>query len=550
MSLNNKENRKFRTTWFVTRPQRDPQYFPEALKALKEATNNFTEKWNSNRTIQKKYEEVLASKGLKRKNISADGSGGRTWAAMLRTYSFVYLMDDGRLVPTKVGLALISGKNVYDNIRKQLLTLQIPNAYFNSSGFRPKYEEGFRIRPILFLLRLVNSKEIDYYVTKEEITYFVMFARQDSDLKDIIKKISVYRKLDDEDKKMEKECIALLDHRERSDKLARDFEAANGDVAHTLMLQLSYTELVDYVNATLQIPKNSTTELIIKLLQEFDERYPFNTRYEISEARFGESAGLDIESYKSRVITYEKVASNKSKEHNLVMNVLANFPNLAGESYDKIFEITSAIFPPKKANEMALEIQSMSGTSTPNIDEDFITSYLNQTDDLEFERQSVEILRAYGFETVIHPTPVVEGVRTSIDILIHIDESNVAILDAKNYRKKFALSANLANHMATEYIPEYNGYSGKKVRYFGYITASRIGGVSNMRKIVDKAANYSENLKVSGALISASAILGLLDYCIENDISIEKRKSYFVELLNDNVGYETYSQIAHRLKLN
>lgn len=101
---------KYRTTWFVTRPQRDPNYFPNALEALKIATNNFKEKWNSNRSIQKEYEVVLADKKLKRANISNDGSGGRTWVAMLRTYSLVYLADDGRLVPTKVGLALLEGR--------------------------------------------------------------------------------------------------------------------------------------------------------------------------------------------------------------------------------------------------------------------------------------------------------------------------------------------------------------------------------------------------------------------------------------------------------
>ena len=45
-----------RQVWFVTRPERDPQYHKEALIALQEATNNFTCKWHSNRSIHKKYE--------------------------------------------------------------------------------------------------------------------------------------------------------------------------------------------------------------------------------------------------------------------------------------------------------------------------------------------------------------------------------------------------------------------------------------------------------------------------------------------------------------
>ncbi|MBC1885770.1 AlwI family type II restriction endonuclease [Listeria seeligeri] len=540
---------KLRSTWFVTRPQRDPQFFPQALESLKKATNNFNEKWTANRDLHKKYEKVLAENGLKKENISADGSGGRTWVAMLRTYSLVYISLTGKIVPTKVGLALLNGEKKHLNLTKQLLTLQIPNAYFVSSGFKPKYDEGFSIRPIRFLIRLCCQSSLDYYITKEEIIFFAMTSKNDRELDSVIEKIKDFRLSNSIQKKFLKQNIATIDYRERSDKGARDFEAVNGDVAHTLMLQAGYTGLVNYSAGKLITEQNPNTfKKVMQILSDYDERYPFDSRYKISEPSFSEHAGLDIDSYKSRPIVDAKVASNQQKVNLQLKEILSKSPNLIGQGYDAILKILFTDFPPKKAEELAHKIAEFSSKHA-NINEDFMASYLNQTDNLEFEKQTVEVLRALGFETVHQPKPVVKGVKTSIEILIHLDAKNVAIIDTKNYKEKFTLTSNLSNYMATEYIPTYQGYNGKTVTNFGYITASKIGGVNNLKKVIHTARTYNDTLQVKGLLISATALLGLLDYCIENDIDNTQSKQYFITLLNDNKAYQTYSEVSQRLNL-
>src|SRR5690625_6203293 len=78
----------------------------------------------------------------------------------------------------------------------------------------------------------------------------------------------------------------------------------------------------------------------------------------------------------------------------------------------------------------------------------------------------------------MRPKPIRDDVRTEIEILVHVNEQEVCILDAKNYKEKFTLSAQLASHMASEYIPNYNGYKGKSVAYFGYITSNDLGGLN------------------------------------------------------------------------
>jgi len=318
-----------RKVWFITRPERDPTFHVDALRALKDSTNNFSIKWYGERSAHKNYEQVLASEGLKRENISNDGSGGRTWVAMLRTFGYVYLSQDGLLMLTKVGERILSSVKVRENISKQILTLQIPNAYFLDSGFRPKYEDGFQIRPARFLIRLVNQKSLDYYVTKEEITFFAITAKKDNELLNIIQKIIDYRSASKYEKAKIKESIATqFDHRKRVDWKAREFEAAHGDVAHTFMMICDYTGLVDYVRGdALRLPpeKYKSTS---KVINYYEGRYPFNKRYLISLERFAVNAGLDIDSYKASAFGSLPPATNRNKSINKVHRLLSAYPLL------------------------------------------------------------------------------------------------------------------------------------------------------------------------------------------------------------------------------
>ena len=54
---------------------------------------------------------------------------------------------------TKVGREILEGKNERENIIKQILTLQIPNAYFLDSSFRIT----FLIRPCEYSPKSVND---------------------------------------------------------------------------------------------------------------------------------------------------------------------------------------------------------------------------------------------------------------------------------------------------------------------------------------------------------------------------------------------------------
>lgn len=529
-----------RKVWFITRPERDPAFHIEALEAIRDATGSFSIMWYGNREVHKRYESVLANYGLKRNNVSNDGSGGRTWAAMLRTFGYIYLNESGYLQLTKVGQRILDGVKVKENISKQILTLQIPNAYFLDSGFRPKFEPDFEIRPALFLIQLVSQSILNYYITKEEITFFALTAKRDDEIFSITNRILDYRKSSDVDKEEIKTRIAIdFEHRKRSDSEARDFAAAHGDVAHTFMLLCGYTGLVDYFRGdALRLPAEKITSTL-EMIDYYNSRYPFNKRYLISLERFSENAGLDVDSYKASAFGALPPATNRAKGMRKVHRLLSSYPVIQGLTVDELTGILESELTTKEARRFASELYEQTYES---LNEDFVESYLFEENDLVFEDKTGDILRAIGFDVEMRPKPLGDDIRTEIEILIHIDDETICILDAKNYKEKFNLSASLASHMASEYIQNYEGYDNKSVAFYGYVVANDFGGMRNLKKINQKAQKMNSDIDVSGAMFTAQSLLGFLDYCLDNDLDMEQRRNHFVSLLNDK-GYKNVSEM-------
>ncbi|WP_148039015.1 hypothetical protein [Planococcus salinus] len=96
--------------------------------------------------------------------------------------------------------------------------------------------------------------------------------------------------------------------------------------------------------------------------------------------------------------------------------------------------------------------------------------------------------------------------------------------------------------MGSDYLPNYQGYKGKNVSSFGYVTVSDWGGECNLKKIMEKASVTISESNVQGALITANALLGFLDYCLNNEIEIEERKSLFLSCFT-NKGYRTVAEM-------
>ncbi|MBK5500158.1 AlwI family type II restriction endonuclease [Peribacillus sp. TH14] len=525
-----------RKVWFITRPERDPRFHAEAIKALAESTNDFSTKWQGNREAHKHFEEVLALKGLKRNNISNDGSGGRTWCAMLKTFAYCYIDHKGYVKPTKVGQALIDGVNEYQNVKKQILTLQIPNAYFLESGFRPKFASAFHIRPARFLVQLVQSHELEYYVTKEEITYFVLTAQHDNELQATIKRILNFRNSDDSTKEALKQKVAVeYDHRARNDHAARDYFQAHSDVAHTFMMLCEYTGLVEYHRreAILTIEADLSEEAK-KVIAYYDERYPFNARYLISSERMAQNNGLDIDSYKFNGFGAIKPSNNQLKFKNKIEAIINDVPNAVEMTKEELLPWFIPVFGQREAQKIVdgFIIDKPELTAVPS---EFVEKYLGELSPSEFEKETVKILKAIGFE--VEYQPKLNGTSTEIEIFVQYGDQS-GIIDTKHYHSGFPLSQNLANYMGSEYIPNYLDYGNSPLSFYGYITSAKYTGEKKLQSITVLAEKLTGH-HIEGFLMQRDMLIGFLDSCLEKGLTKEQRIRIFINAIQ-NVGINQF----------
>lgn len=519
-----------RNVWFITRPERDPRFHADAVKALAKATNNFTTVWQSNRDAHKELERVLAARGLKRNNISNDGSGGRTWCAMLKTFSYCYIDHEGYVKPTKVGQALIDGVKEYENVKKQILTFQIPNAYFLEKGFRPKFSSSFKIRPARFLIKLVQRPEIEHYVTKEEITYFVLTAQHDNQLDSTIENILNFRVADDTSKEEMRQQIAIdYDHRDRNDHAARDYFQAHSDVAHTFMLLCEYTGLVEYIrgDAILKIDADLVKDAN-EVLTYYDERYPFNTRYLISSERMAQNNGLDVDSYKASGYGQIAPANNQLKYQNKIDSILKDLPNAYELPKENLLPRFLSVFGPKDANKIVDNIIS-SNKIMNTIEPEFVETYLGELSPKDFELETKKVLEAIGFNVVYQPK--VNKTGTEIELFVSYGPYT-GIIDTKYYQSGFPLSQNLANYMGSEYIKNYLNYGENPLSFFGYITSYKYTGEKKLQSITKLAEDLTGH-HVEGFLMQRDVLLGFLDYCLENELPVEQRVELFVRAIQN-----------------
>lgn len=528
-----------RNFWFVTRPLRDPQYHADGLRALQKATNNFTLPWKGNRKLHRQYEQCLIDAGMKQNHISRDGSGGRTWAAMLKTYNYVYEDENGLLKPTKVAKVILNGVKVPENIRKQVLTLQIPNGYFLSSAFRPKYSEGYRIQPVMFLIRLANSERLNKYISKDEIILFAMTAKKNSELSQKIDDILEYRKADDSKKKQieaeifnENGDITRIDSR-------KDF-SKYGDVATTFTILCRFTgyAVQNHANGGLKGIDNK------KLWQEFENfcsRYPFNRRIDTDPLFYTLSAGLDVDTYKTQYGVNAKPASRTRKRNIKAQQLLKDYPQPEDLSIGELTTILGKEFIANQAQQIAEDIKAKKFKAASD---SFIDSYLHEEDNLEFERKTARVLRGLGLNTEMHPNPTTafNNSNENIDVMADAFGEKLILVDAKNYAKNFNLSAALRNVMANSYLAGYKGFNGLNPSYYCYVTANTSSNEANLLKI-NELAKKNSNLDVHGMMISASALYWLLNYCSGNEIDEKERVTMFLKLFKDR-SYESFVQVA------
>lgn len=153
--------------WWVTRPKRRLNSVPEVLGTLAEVSLN--QEWRGQRDTHLDLEEALEKAGLKRLGERRDqtGGGARTYQAWIFSLGLIFIQEStGQMKLTLAGEAIMNGASPVSVLKNQILKYQFPSAF--SIGRGVDVSRRFRLRPFVFLLKLLCDPQIDF-LTEEEI---------------------------------------------------------------------------------------------------------------------------------------------------------------------------------------------------------------------------------------------------------------------------------------------------------------------------------------------------------------------------------------------
>jgi len=510
-----------RKTWWLTRPVRTPIAHDQTLQVFAKVAAGKV--WEGNKKLHFEFERELGKAGIKRERVSdvGRGSGGRTWASLLRAFGYWYPSETDRtVILTPVAEALIRGDRVKDHITKQIMCYQIPNAYFLFGAFREKPDPTFKFFPFRFLLNLLLDEELEY-LTLDEIALFVVTAKTDDEFGKIKNAILYHRNLKEKDGRELKERIDLVkeiqrayDHRRRKNahldpKGYLDFVR---DIANTFMINLGFIEGVGRGKGTIYVKQEqkSTTH---KLLGFFEKNYPFSSLYKISERAFAGHYGLELGKFKySRklgppVVTLQKKASLKIRKAldeiflkrptvETGAKLVDDIENKTGLKRELIHTILEEEYPKLI-------------TPTLAISEQFIDSYMDAaksgTKWREFEDMTMRIFEELGFEVLPHlPAKLGEEID---GLVLDLEKGISGVLECKS-GEVYTRTPRDRDLMLTTYLPNFEVYRTLegvfKLDFFLYIVGGRFKGESNLQEIVNRT-------HIRGSVIQARQLLLLLD---------------------------------------
>ncbi len=246
--------------WWVTRPKRKLNSIPEILSVFAGAT--LEHQWDGSRNLHIQFENDLEAAGLKRVGSRRDGggSGGRTYAAWLRSLGLICEETTSKQVYlTLAGEAIIDGKSPVKVLKKQVLEYQFPSQF----SISVHVNERFKIKPFRFLLRLLMDNRIGVLSTDEVGKIVITEAETEKDYEKIVSRLIAYRNYGDEvlgDDFFEKYLPeAKLESTDPYQKL--------NDIANTMFNWLEYTQLIGRDVGRIFIPEENKAE-VSKILNE------------------------------------------------------------------------------------------------------------------------------------------------------------------------------------------------------------------------------------------------------------------------------------------
>ncbi|MBO4423919.1 MAG: hypothetical protein J5768_00245, partial [Spirochaetales bacterium] len=145
---------------------------------------------DDDKSDEKAMYRLLAETGIKRKeNVRDKNDGGmRTYFAQLEMLGLVFETEQkGKYHYTIAGEAIADEDNPLQVLQYQLLRHQYPSAYGMSANV--KMDPRMRVKPFLFLLRLLHDKRLDYCLSNKDAIIPVVYGHNDDCYELVVSKI-------------------------------------------------------------------------------------------------------------------------------------------------------------------------------------------------------------------------------------------------------------------------------------------------------------------------------------------------------------------------
>lgn len=191
---------------------------------------------------QKMMYRLLEEAGIKKKSDLRDKNPGgmRTYLAQLATLGLVF-RDEGRnsWQFTIAGEMLANNEgNPMEILQYQLLRHQYPSAY--GFGTQVRIDPRMKVKPFMFLIRLLHDERIDGYLTNEDAVIPVVYGHNDSCYEFVVEKILELRRKGDFNAVIENPELDFYTPKGSPDKALGNMK----DIANTAINYLKAASLV------------------------------------------------------------------------------------------------------------------------------------------------------------------------------------------------------------------------------------------------------------------------------------------------------------------
>lgn len=145
---------------------------------------------------QKYVYKMLNEAGIKGKANTRDKNPGgmRTYYAQLGTLGLVYENSEGKFRYTIAGQTIADEDNPLRVLQYQLLRHQYPSAY--GHGQNVCIDPRLKVKPFMFLLRLLQDDRLENYMTSQEMIIPVIYGHNDDCYEFCVEKIQEVREKD------------------------------------------------------------------------------------------------------------------------------------------------------------------------------------------------------------------------------------------------------------------------------------------------------------------------------------------------------------------